>query len=432
MASQQKPLLLRVWMLVTRCFALPIIVASWALHRRMGADPRRFPERLGHDALHTSASVVWFHAASLGEVTQIAPLASHLMSAEKLRILVTTTTATGADWVSKHMPAAIHRYAPIDTPRAVARFLDGWSISAALFVEGDLWPRLLDGLDQRGVPRVLLNARHSRTRARFPIVFATLLGRFAFVTCRSGTVATEMIALGLPADRVHVVPDLRLSLPKPTASQEALSSLSRTVGKRPVWLAASTHPPDETAVLAAHLKVLETCPDALLIVAPRHPTRGAPLQKLARSKALTAVQRSKGKDILATTQVYIADTLGELGVFFSLCPITFMGGSFGQEGGHTPYEAIYFDTAVVHGPNVKNFVDAYAELQNKGAAQQVKDSAQLGKVISDLLHGDQAKTMGQAGLAYVSDSQNCMFVYADLIKDIPAASNPHQGLRKGP
>ena len=222
--------------------------------------------------------------------------------------------------------------------------------------------------------------------------------------------------------------------------------MSITVWKRHSWKGLIRPPKDgavraprlfESTYLSQRKPSLDTPPMCATAsrpysASPRHPTRGAPLQKLARSKALTAVQRSKGEDILATTQVYIADTLGELGVFFSLCPITFMGGSFGQEGGHTPYEAIYFDTAVVHGPNVKNFVDAYAELQNKGAAQQVKDSAQLGKVISDLLHGDQAKTMGQAGLAYVSDSQNCMFVYADLIKDIPAASNPNQGLRKGP
>ena len=418
MDSQRTPLLLCIWMLVTRCFAFPIAALSWVLHRRMGADSKRFTERLGHGASQDRDPVIWFHAASLGEVMQIAPLAQYLTRSEQIKILVTTTTATGADWVAREMPYAAHRFAPIDTPAAIQRFLEGWLISAAIFVEGDLWPRLLEGLHKRGVPQTLLNARHSRTRARFPQVFHALLKTFSVITCRSETVAQRMRALGLSPDRIHVVPDLRLTLPKLAAPHDVLAPLSRAVGTRPVWLAASTHPADEEAVLAAQLEVLKTCPDALLILVPRHPNRGLPLHKLAQSKTLTTARRSLGNGISAATQVYIADTVGELGGFFTLCPIAFLGGSFGQEGGHNPYEPAHFETAIVYGPHVKNFSDAYEALRLAGAAVQVEDPARLGEVIAGLLRDDQVKAMGQAGLVFMENTKNCMLSYVDLIAGV--------------
>ena len=427
MVPERTPLLLSVWMLLTRCLALPITGLSWALHRRMGADPARFPERLGHNGLPENENrekIVWFHAASLGEVMQISQLAEHLTRSENVRILVTTTTASGADWVARKMPGAIHRFAPIDTPGAVERFLNGWPISAAVFLEGDLWPRLLAGLHRRGVPRILLNARDSRTRARFPAVFAWLLAPFALVTCRSETVAEGMAALGLSSDRVHVLPDLRVAQPKLSLSQEALAALSQDVGPRLVWLAASTHPADEEAVLAAHEAVLEAFPEALLIVAPRHPNRGAPLQKLAQSRSLTTALRSPGEDITGGTQVYIADTLGELGVFFTLCPVTFLGGSIGQEGGHNPYEPICFETALVYGPHVRNFSDAYRSLEQAGAAIQVRDSAQLGPTVVRLLQGDEAKMLAGSGLAVSENIQDCTSKYAELITGVLNQKRP--------
>jgi len=187
------------------------------------------------------------------------------------------------------------------------------------------------------------------------------------------------------------------------------------VGARLVWLAASTHPADEEAVLAAHQEVLETYPDALLIFAPRHPNRGLPLQKLAQSKTLSIARRSLDACISTETQVYIADTLGELGVFFTLCPITFLGGSFGQEGGHNPYEAIRFESALLHGPHVKNFIDAYEALHRAGAAKKIKDARQLGPTIVQMLTGDQAVAIGQAGLAFSGNTEDCTLNYVELI-----------------
>lgn len=418
MVSKQTPLILHVWMFGTRVLALPIALASRMLHRRMGADPERFSERLGYGATHHDGRVIWFHAASLGEVMQVAPLADRLARTERSAILVTTATATGADWVATHMPNAMHRYAPIDTPAAVRRFLDGWPIWAAIFVEGDLWPRLIDGLDKRGIPRILLNARDSRTRARLPRVFKALLAAFSLITCRSAAVAASLKALGVPPARIHVLPDLRLTLPKLPVAKTALDEMTRAIGTRPVWLAASTHPADEEAVLAAHQTVRDHAPDSLLIIAPRHPRRGDPLQSAAEARGLTTARRSRGETMTNDTQVYIADTIGELGMFFSLAPIAFMGGSFGQEGGHNPYEPANFETALVHGPHVKNFVGAYGALRAAGAALEVKTPETLGQVIVGLTHDDRAKTMAHAGLAFMNEAQDSIATYAALVSNV--------------
>ena len=405
-------------MLCTWLFAAPIAAVSRILHRRMGADPARFFERLGHDAATDKTPVLWFHAASLGEVIQIRSLAQHLARSEDIKLLVTTATSAGADWVAREMPEAVHRFAPIDTPAAVGRFLDGWSISAAIFVEGDLWPRLLLSLESRGIPQILLNARHSRTRARLPAVFETLLAPFSLITCRSEAVANSMVSLGLSLDQVHVLPDLRLTLPKLEAPNETLAPLRQALGERPVWLAASTHPADEEGVLAAHQEVLKTHPDALLILAPRHPKRGLPLNSQAQTKNLRAAQRSLNENLSMATQVYIADTLGELGVFFSLSPIVFLGGSFGTEGGHNPYEPAKFGTALIAGPHVKNFTDAYAAMSLAGGAIQVEEPTNLGEEVLRLMSGNQAQSMAQAGLAFMEEAQDSTLRYAHLITEI--------------
>ena len=419
MEPKRAPLVLHLWLFLTTIFAAPIAALSWLMHRRMGGDPNRFKERLAQSAPRHTDPVLWFHAASLGEVMQIAPLVRYFVNEKQTNVLVTTTTATSADWVARELPEVIHQFGPIDTPATIRRFLAKWSISTAVFVEGDLWPRLLGELAKRDIPRILLNARHSRTRARFPAVFAALLSSFSLVTCRSSAVAEEMKAiLGLPPDRIHILPDLRLTLPKLPAPRESVEPLSQAIGTRTVWVAASTHKADEEAVISAHQAVLQRYPDALLIVAPRHPSRGQALEQHAQSKMLTAARRSLDHNILPSTQIYIADTLGELGVFFSLSSLVFLGGSFGQEGGHNPYEPAYFGAALVHGSNVRNFADAYEALHLAGAAAQVESLEALGSVLVELISGGQLPEMAQAARDFMGDTQSGLLKYVGLIEDV--------------
>lgn len=396
----------------------PIALLSSHLHGRMGADPVRFSERLGQHGSNDQTEVIWFHAASLGEVMQIGPLAKHLHRDHGAPILVTTTTQAGADWVARELPFVTHRFAPIDTPAAVRAFLASWSILAAIFVEGDLWPRLLRELQLCGIPQILLNARHSRTRIRFRTAFAALLAPFSLVTCRTENLATEMRALGLSADKVHVLPDLRLTMPQSPVEPALLLSLKDAIGPRQHWLAASTHPDDEDAVLTAHQAILQDFPEMLLIIAPRHPRRGMALNKMARDKGFTVAQRSQSEAVDPATQVYLADTLGELEVFYALSPIAFLGGSFGSEGGHNPYEPARHGTAILSGPCVANFRDAYAALINAGAAREVRQPATLGPTIAELMGTHLTQDMAQAGQAFMAETQNSLLAYADLVSDV--------------
>lgn len=418
MKPQPIPSMLRAWMLATRVLAYPIIGVSRYLHRRMGAPSERFQERLGR-ANHTGeGGVIWFHAASLGEVMQIAPLVDTLDQTQDASILVTTTTQAGADWVARELPSVFHQFVPIDVLSAVNRFLDHWSPRIAIFVEGDTWPRLVLEAQSRRVPHVLLNARHSRTRARFSASFSKLLAPFSLVTCRSQSVVDGMLGMGLSPDRVRLLPDLRVAAPKLAASSEVVQSLSQMIGSRPIWLAASTHADDEQAVFTAHEKVIEQFPSALLIIAPRHPKRGGPLQSMAIDRGFATSRRSLNETLTETTQVYIADTLGELGVFFALSPMVFVGGSFGQEGGHNPYEPASFGSAILSGPHVKNFEDAYASLIETGAAQQIEDPADLGRILANLLGSEQASNMGQAGKNFMASIENDIANYTNLIAEI--------------
>lgn len=412
------PLVLRVWCLGTRIFAVPIQLVSRHLHNRMGADPDRFAERLGRPSRGAEdGAVIWIHAASLGEVAQIRPLVEGLSQTGQ-SLLVTTTTQAGADWVARELPGVIHQFAPMDTPSAVAGFLGAWQVSAVIFIEGDFGPRLTLEVQARGTPQILLNARHSRTRARFPHVFATLLSGFTLVTCRSEPVADSIRALGVPEDRVMILPDLRIASGKLPCPVDVLQTLKAQIGTRQVWFAASTHPPDEEAVLAAHKTVLAAHPDALLILAPRHPKRGNPFETTARARGFITARRSKGDALTSDTQVYLADTLGELGVFFSLAPITFLGGSIGDEGGHNPYEPATFGSAILSGSKVKNFAEAYAALTEIGAAALLEDPTNLGLLLVDLIGSNKAETMGAAGRRFMEASESSVSETVALISRV--------------
>ena len=421
MDKRRTPLLLRLWFFITWCFAYPIRRLSQRLHSRMGAAPERFPERLGQSSRGSDAPVIWFHAASLGEVSQIGPLVERLE--EGSTILVTTATKAGADWVARALPDVIHQFAPLDTPSVVSGFLDSWRISIAVFIEGDLWPRMITALQTREIPHVLLNARNSRTRQRLPRVFATLLSGFALITCRSESVAQSILSLGFPAARLKILPDLRIATANIACPVDLLTTLQSDIGDRPIWLAASTHRPDEKPVLAAHKEVIAKHPNALLILAPRHPQRGASLLAAARAYGFIVAQRSTGEPLTPETQIYLADTLGELGVFYSLAPVAFIGGSFGDEGGHNPYEPASCGTAILSGAKVKNFAEAYAELSKVGAAKLFDDPLTLGHQINALLVSDQTRAMGNAGLAYMKASKGSVSTTVSLIEDLLPVDN---------
>jgi 3-deoxy-D-manno-octulosonic-acid transferase len=369
----------------------------WNLRRRVARGKEevlRLPEREGHGAARPEGRLLWLHAASVGESLSILPLIEALAERDAgLNILVTTGTVTSARLLPQRLPAALaarvtHRYAPLDVPAWVARFLDGWRPDAAGFVESELWPNTLAATHARGIPLALLNARISaRTARRWgrwgPGFVRDLLGRFQLIMPRSAEDAARLLALG--ARDLAPPGDLKLAAPPLPADEAALVALRAAIGGRPVLLAASTHPGEEAQVLEAAEALRRARPELLTILAPRHPERGAELcQELGPwpRRALGALPDAG--------PVYLADTIGEMGLLYRVADIGFIGGSLVPHGGQNPMEAARLGCPLVFGPHMQNFGEATAGLLAVGGARQVPDFAALAVTVADMLNQPKA------------------------------------------
>jgi 3-deoxy-D-manno-octulosonic-acid transferase len=353
-------------------------------------DVARVDERRGVSKdVRPRGPLVWIHGASVGEVLASAALIERLR-AQNLRILLTSGTVTSAAVVAKRFPAdIIHQYVPYDSPRFVARFLDHWQPSLALFIESDLWPNLILASAARRVPMVLINGRMSqRSFPRWRRAAATigaLLGRFDICMAQSNTDAERFTALG--SRDVITTGNLKLDVEPPPADAVKLERLMAVTRGRPVIVAASTHPGEEDLLLEAHRGLAEFFPGLLTVIVPRHPHRGEAVACMIAASGLQVGLRSREQMPTATTDIYVADTMGELGLFYRLAPIVFMGGSLVEHGGQNPIEAVKLGAAIVHGPHVSNFTDVYQALDGVGGAYRV-DSAdallkRLGQMLAD-------------------------------------------------
>ncbi|MFX0545640.1 3-deoxy-D-manno-octulosonic acid transferase [Roseovarius sp. S1116L3] len=354
-----------------------------------GMDDARVAERLGHATLpRAEGTLVWFHAASVGESLSVLRIIAHLGEAHpSLNFLITTGTATSARIIAGRMPPRCsHQFAPLDSPAAVARFLDHWRPDAGVFVESELWPNMLRGAAARGIPLALLNARISdrsaRGWARIGGTARYLLGHFDMVHCQDARTADHLRSLGC----AHAAKGANLKAmagPVPHDA-EILESLRDMVGPRPVWVMASTHPGEEEIAIDAHQIVLARHPDALMILVPRHPERAGSIARQLTEAGMDHAQRSEGAQI-GDAPVYLADTLGEMGLWYRLAPLVCVGGSFVPVGGHNPFEVAHGGAAVLHGPLYANFAEGYAQMDTAGAAREVADAVALGKGVAHLL-----------------------------------------------
>jgi 3-deoxy-D-manno-octulosonic-acid transferase len=355
-----------------------------------GTDPARFGERLGHATLpRPDGALVWFHAASVGEGLSVLRLITQMgVQDDALSFLITSGTATSADLIAKRLPPRTrHQFAPLDGPAAVRRFLDHWHPDAGVFVESELWPNMLRGAADRDMPLVLLNARISdrsmRGWTRIGGTARYLLGLFAMIHTQDARTTTHLHALGLTQARTGV--NLKaLAGPLPVDA-DALDLMQDAIGARPLWVASSTHPGEEEAMLQAHAEVLRCHADALLILVPRHPDRATQVRILIEAAGLSVAQRSAGDRPDAATQVYLADTLGETGLWYHLGPIVCLGGSFTPVGGHNPYEPAHAGAAVLHGPLYANFAGAYAAFHIHGGVGEVADAPALAAAVIALM-----------------------------------------------
>jgi 3-deoxy-D-manno-octulosonic-acid transferase len=396
--------------------ALLAPVARLVLARRAARgreDRLRWREKLGvAGAARPGGQLIWLHAASVGELASVVGLVAELCNARPgVALLVTTSTETSARLAAERLPAPVlHQYLPLDLPGAVARFLDHWRPDVAVWVESEFWPRLIERTAARNIPMVLVNARMSdRSARRWQKVRGLaqrLLDHFGQVFAQDAQTARQLAALGLPPERLHALGSLKETaapLPFDTTERDRLAGLW---AGRPRWLAASTHAGEETAVLAAHRIAKRAMPDLLLILAPRHPERGAAVAAEARAAGFALAMRAGGLGEAATADVYLADTLGEMGLWFNLAPIAFLGGSLAPIGGHNPYEPVAQGAAVVHGPHVGNFREIYTRLAAAGGAREVAGADALADALGQLLTNGAAAARAQAEAARAVVSAN--------------------------
>jgi len=368
-------------------------------------DPVRWPERLGSTSTaRPDGDVVWFHGVSVGESLSALPVIERLRAERPdLRVLLTTATTTSAEILARRTPAeVIHQFAPIDTPQAADAFLDHWRPALAVFIESDIWPNLLAGLRRRGVAHALLSARITEKTYRgwqtWRGAMRKVLAGYSLVMAQDSDSDRRLKAMDVTTAPVANLKTLGLPL---NVDEMALSALDALIGDRRVILAASTHYGEDA--LIAHAVEAYVRDGDLLILVPRHPIRAAEIRLDVEALGLHVAQRSRKELLAPSTQVYLADTLGELGLFFSLADIVVMGGSFQNGvGGHNPLEPARLGKSVITGPDIYNWRGIFDELIEAGGAFRVEDAAGLGFLVGELRQKPEAVVVADRNALDVS------------------------------
>lgn len=362
-------------------------------------DAARLGERSGvTQRPRPSGQLVWFHAASVGESLSVLPLIG-AVQALGWQVLVTTGTLTSAKLLDERMPAgAIHQFAPLDHLPWVRRFLDHWRPDLVLWTESELWPNALHEIAGRSIPAVLLNARLS-DRAfqgwrRWPGFARDVLAAFSLVIAQSEDDAQRFGALG--ARRVIGAGNLKLAAVPLPADEGVLAALRSEIGARPHWLAASIHPGEDLIAGQVHHAVKRLHPGLITVVVPRHPQKGADMAANFAAQGLKVARRSAGEPPGANTDIYIGDTMGELGLFYRLCNLVFMGKSLAVGGGQNPAEAAQLGCALILGADMSNFREITADLIKRRAAIEARNTEALSAAVEWLLKDSRTRTqMGE-------------------------------------
>ena len=357
-------------------------------------DPTRIGERQGYATRpRRPGFLIWIHAASVGESMSALTLIDGLLERDKsANVLLTTGTVTSANLMAKRLPKrAFHQYVPIDKLGAVRKFLHHWHPDLAIWVESEFWPNLVLETYELEIPMLLINARMSEASfkrwSRAPGIIRNMLQCFDLCVAQSMPDAGRLATLG--ADDVTCVGNLKsAALPLPAEARD-LERMHRAIGERPCWLAASTHPGEEAMIARVHKAVRAKLPELLTIIAPRHPERGEEIRDTLRRGGYEVSRRAGMEPITPKTEIYLADTLGELGIFFRVAPVAFIGGTLVRHGGHNPLEAARLDCALLFGPHMENFEDSTLTLTEAGAAKQVENQLALAQELERLLRNPQ-------------------------------------------
>ncbi len=370
----------------------PLVIKRYINKRKKNGkeDLKRFNERIGKpQKQRPEGKLIWMHGASVGESLSMLPLITRLLEAyPDLNIMVTTGTVTSAELMNKRLPErAFHQYIPIDHPRFVRRFIKYWRPDLVLWFESELWPALLSGIKKNNIPLILINGRISNKSFKmwqqFDYICKELLDCFTLCLGQSEEDAYRLRVLG--ARDSMCLGNIKYAGINPPVDETKLSELKSQIGNRTIWCICSTHDNEEVRAAQIHKNLKKEFSDLLLIAAPRHPHRGPEIQKVLNELGLKTALRSAGEKISDKTDVYIADTIGEVGLWYTLSPITFIGGSLIPHGGQNFMEPSRFRNAVIVGPHMHNFTDAMNRAKKADAIIQVQNDVELEESIRSLL-----------------------------------------------
>ena len=376
------------------------LLAKPYLNRRAAKgkeDSARLSERFGQASLpRPDGPLVWIHAASVGESVMMLPLISRLCD-NGAHVLVTTGTVTSADMMQAKLPKnAIHQYAVLDAPKYAARFLDHWTPDLALWAESEIWPNLLSETAKRDIPAVLVNARMSEKSlagwARRKGFTTHIFSKFSAILA-----ADEKTALGLRdiiGAPVPLLGNLKYSGAPLSVNVGSLAAHRAQTSGRPIWCAASTHEDEDEIILAAHKLILAENPNALLILVPRHPERGAAIARLIEREELSYTQTGYAEDVSNKTHIILIPKMGQLGLAYRLANVSLVGGSL-IEGlsGHNPLEPARLGSAVLTGQYVDSFADVYRDLGAAGGLMAVRSAEGLAEAVLELWEDETRRDM---------------------------------------
>ena len=397
--ATQLPFSLRAYRYATSALEpiAPLVLRRRA--RRGKENPERISERLGFASrARPDGALIWIHGASVGECLSVLPLIDALLTKPGRSVLMTSGTVTSAEMMARRLPSgAFHQFSPVDTPAAVTRFLDHWRPDIGLFVDSEIWPNILIAAAKNGTRLAIVNGRMSEKSfggwQRAKRMAASLLGLFDIALVQDNETAERLKGLGARA--VEVTGSLKADSPPLPADTQALEALRRAIGTRPIFLATNTHPGEDEIILGVHDRLRGKFPSLLTIIAPRHAERGGDIAALAASRTHTLRSRAQIPD--TGTEIYIADTMGELGLFYRLGSFAFIGKSLGAQGGQNPLEPARLGVAVLAGPYTDNFREAYDAIFASQGSGRVFSADELQSLAALLLSDPlRAHALGQA------------------------------------
>ncbi|WP_339469297.1 MULTISPECIES: lipid IV(A) 3-deoxy-D-manno-octulosonic acid transferase [unclassified Pseudomonas] len=400
--------------------ALPLVALRlWLRARKAPAYAKRVGERFSYGLPVMQPGGIWVHAVSVGESIAAAPMVRGLLARyPELPITVTCMTPTGSERLQAlfaNEPRIQHCYLPYDLPYAAKRFLDRVQPKLAVIMETELWPNHIHACAQRGIPVALANARLSARSAkgygRFAKLTAPMLSELSLFAVQTQTEAQRFLSLGARPETVDVTGSIKFDLTIDPQLPVRAAALREQWGasERPVWIAASTHEGEDEVVLAAHRQLLDSYPNALLILVPRHQERFGPMFELCEQQGFATVRRSSGEPVTAQTSVLLGDTMGELLFLYALADSAFVGGSLVATGGHNPLEPAALAKPVIMGPHVFNFLEITAMMREAGALLEVDDAQGLAEAVRQLFELPQdARKMAQAGLKVMQANQGAL------------------------